>query len=865
MKTFFTCIIFLALTHIARAQHELYTSCAYTYGVPMNFGGSFFRFDSLGNNMHIIHDFDSVTGAYALGAVIQATNGKLYGLTTRGGVNNEGTLFEYDPMFDSFRVRLDIPQYDMGSYNLLQASDGKIYYVSGGSFQHIMEYDVTANTLTQRAYIPYPKVPTGALTEVSGKLYGLTPLGGASGYGQVFEYNLATQALNYIYDFMMTSGCYPKSQMVQATDGLLYGTTRYTPAGMSDPRYGLYSFNPATHAYVYKMDIPAAIGAADYITAAPNGRIYGMGTYGTDISGNHFGCIFEYTPATNTIRITHNFGNQSYAPPPSGSGYLYTGNLPLGGLRLTSYGKMYGANAYCAFEYDYVTDTVWPRATPIGFQTNSNAWFCELCRKPSYKYFPDDTITRCAATPYSFTVHSDNAKSFQWKKNGITVPTQTDSVLTFASVTITDTGTYTCLMTNQCGTTETITSIRLLVTSAPPAGVIVAPATLCEGATAALSYSVASSGTWASSTAAVATVNAATGMLYAAGAGTTFISYSASGACGTTITSTTVTVSPLPQAGTISGAIGVCQGAVTMLTDNSPGGVWESSNTSTATVSGAGGVTGITAGTVIISYLVTNSCGTAIASHSLAVLAPPVAAAISGPATVCEGTTAVLSNTAAGGTWTSSNTASAIINNSGVITGITAGYTVISYAVANGCGAAVATASVTINPLPHAGSISGSDTICTGDVLQLSSDVSGGAWSIDNAGVATVDASGTLTGTAVGSASITYAVTNSCGTATTTLPVAVQSCTTGVANTVTGSGISIFPNPARHTCTIAVNTPVAGECTLILTNTLGQEVYRTGMSTNKPATISLSIPPGIYNLSAATKDNKYNTRLVIEH
>ncbi len=788
MKTFFTCIFFLALAHIARAQHELYTSCAYTSGIPMNYGGSFFRFDSLANNMHIIHDFDSVTGAYAMGAVIQATNGKLYGLTTRGGVDNEGTLFEYDPMLDSFRVRLDIPLNDRGSFNLMQASNGKIYYASGGSFQHIMEYDIAANTLTRRAYIPYPKIAAGALTEVGGKLYGITPLGGVSGYGQIFEYNIATQALSYIYDFVMTSGCYPKSQLVLATDGLLYGTTRYTPAGMSDPRYGLYSFNPASHAYVYKTDLPASIGAVDYITAAPNGRIYGMGSYGTDVSGNHFGCIFEYTPTTNTVRITHNFGNQTYLPPPSGSGYFYTGNLPLGGLKLTSYGKMYGANMHCAFEYDYVTDTVWPRATPIGFQTNSNAWFCELCRKPSYKYFSSDTITRCAAMSYSFTIHSDNAKSFLWKKNGVAVAGQTDSVLAFASLTIADTGTYTCFMTNQCGTTETMSSIRLLVIAAPLAGIISVPGTVCEGATVALSYSVASGGTWASSNTAIATVNPATGTLYAAGPGITSVSYSATGACGTTITSTSVAVSPLPSVGTISGPVSVCQGA-----------------------------------------------------------------AIS------------VSNATAGGTWSSNNTASATIDNSGVITGITAGYTVISYAVANGCGAAVATASVTIDPLPGAGTISGSGMICTGDILQLSNDVTGGAWSVNNAGVATVDAAGTLTGVGAGSVTITYTVTNSCGTAIASLPVVVQACTTGIAHVDANSGIILVPNPVRRTCTVTVTASLPGACTIAVVNALGQVVYSTVISVNTPAVLYLALPPGMYIVSAVSKNNRYTARLIVQH
>jgi hypothetical protein len=51
-------------------------------------------------------------------------------------------------------------------------------------------------------------------------------------------------------------------------------------------------------------------------------------------------------------------------------------------------------------------------------------------------------------------------------------------------------------------------------------------------------------------------------------------------------------------------------------------GVWTSSNVGVASVSGAGLVTGVAAGSVTISYTVTNGCGHASATHAVAVLTP---------------------------------------------------------------------------------------------------------------------------------------------------------------------------------------------------------------------------------------------------
>ena len=73
-----------------------------------------------------------------------------------------------------------------------------------------------------------------------------------------------------------------------------------------------------------------------------------------------------------------------------------------------------------------------------------------------------------------------------------------------------------------------------------------------------------------------------------------------------------MTVSPLPDAGTITGADStVCIENGILLVDAATGGFWSSSSYKATVVGGM--VTGLRAGTVTISYTVTNSCGTATA------------------------------------------------------------------------------------------------------------------------------------------------------------------------------------------------------------------------------------------------------------
>jgi gliding motility-associated-like protein len=161
-------------------------------------------------------------------------------------------------------------------------------------------------------------------------------------------------------------------------------------------------------------------------------------------------------------------------------------------------------------------------------------------------------------------------------------------------------------------------------------------------------------------------------------------------------------VNALPTVAATSGTSTVCIGSTTTLANTTAGGVWSSSNTSIATVSASGVVTGIAAGDATISYMVTNASGCAnTLTKTITVNALPTVAAISGTATACVGSTTTLTNTTAGGVWSSSNASISTVNASGVVAGIAAGNATITYTVtnANGCVSAV-TKTVTINALP---------------------------------------------------------------------------------------------------------------------------------------------------------------------
>ncbi|MCW3124045.1 MAG: hypothetical protein JWQ38_3537 [Flavipsychrobacter sp.] len=315
---------------------------------------------------------------------------------------------------------------------------------------------------------------------------------------------------------------------------------------------------------------------------------------------------------------------------------------------------------------------------------------------------------------------------------------------------------------SSCGTASAVKSMT--VSTLPVVGVITGPSSVCVASTIALTDLIGG-GTWSVSNT-NATVSGGTVTGVASGIST--ISYTVTNACGSTTALKPITVNPLPNAGTITGASVVCVGSTTALTDATTGGVWSSSNTN-ATVTG-GLVMGVATGTATISYTVTNVCGTANALHSMTVNTIPVAGVIAGPSIVCQGATIAMTDAITGGIWSSSNTNATVTG--GLVTGVAGGTADISYTVTNTCGTASAVKSITVNPLPNPGVITGTNTVCIGSSITLTNITTGGTWSSSNTNVTVT--SGAITGVSAGAATISYAVTNACGTATTTKSITVS-------------------------------------------------------------------------------------------
>jgi uncharacterized repeat protein (TIGR03803 family) len=170
--------------------------------------GSLFRTEEDGSDFRLLHQFGIVTNDGRIpNAMLEVSDSLLYGTTQSGGTNNGGTIFRVD-------------------------KDGTNYVV--------LRRFTQADGLSPRG---------GLIEGRDGWLYGTANAGGSMMRGTVFKLSKDGSGFFVLWNFLggMADGGAPQGELVQGTNGVLYGTTRlfgsasrgtifvFTPTGPATP------------------------------------------------------------------------------------------------------------------------------------------------------------------------------------------------------------------------------------------------------------------------------------------------------------------------------------------------------------------------------------------------------------------------------------------------------------------------------------------------------------------------------------------------------------------------------------------------------------------------------------------------------
>jgi uncharacterized repeat protein (TIGR03803 family) len=216
-----------------------------------------------------LHDFEGggADGDTAYSALVADSQGRLYGVTYRGGSFDSGTLY---------RVTLPAGKTDPATFEILHSFTG----AEGAN--------------------PYGDVLIGA----DGAVYGTAVGGGAHNGGTVWRVDPSSLVATDLHDFdpgaTPTDGSSPQSGLAAGPSGLLYGATA---SGGAQGRGTVFAISPKGDTVFYAAIY--AFGAADDGSRPVGGPlvITGKTLFGTTIFGgghngfNEFGTVFELSLA----------------------------------------------------------------------------------------------------------------------------------------------------------------------------------------------------------------------------------------------------------------------------------------------------------------------------------------------------------------------------------------------------------------------------------------------------------------------------------------------------------------------------------------------------------------------------------------
>lgn len=293
--------------------------------------GSVFKI-TLTGTLTTLHSFDASDGVSPGAGLILATNGNFYGTTQYGGVTGYGTVFKMTPSgtlttLYSFCAQLFCADGTQPYAALVQATDGNLYgtTVYGGGHDNFGYcYDYSCGTV-------FKITPSGALTTLyrfctqtncsdgalpagglvqatDGNFYGTTAIGGATGNGTVFKIT-PSRTLTTLYSFCTQVPCSgasdPVGGLVQATDGNFYGTTYY--GGVDSPGT-IFKMTPEG-----SLTALESIGEGATLIQDTSGAFYGTTAWGgTDDDGTVFtlsvglGPFVETQPASGKVGASIN-------------------------------------------------------------------------------------------------------------------------------------------------------------------------------------------------------------------------------------------------------------------------------------------------------------------------------------------------------------------------------------------------------------------------------------------------------------------------------------------------------------------------------------------------------------------------------
>lgn len=290
------------------------------------------------------------SGTVPVSELTTGADGKLYGVTFRGGRQNEGTLYGINKDGTGYRAVHHFGGSDDGKHPsgaLLLATDGGLYGTTtssaAGDKGVVYRFDPATGVMKVLKRLEGATVllgRTGVIEGRDGALYGVAD-GDTTNATAIFRLNKDGTGYRIIRSLPRANSdfAWSRAPLFEGSDGLLYGTCIN---GGTYNRGCLFKLNKQGNEFQTMISFGATPAdpqsPAGGVIEGSDGQLYGQLQYGSGPQGDNEGAIYRISRTGTNFQFLHLFST-------------YTLSNPIGQLVESADGRLYGVTKRGRAEY----------------------------------------------------------------------------------------------------------------------------------------------------------------------------------------------------------------------------------------------------------------------------------------------------------------------------------------------------------------------------------------------------------------------------------------------------------------------------------------------------------------------------------
>lgn len=271
----------------------------YLYGLTTDGGisqdGIMYKIDLEGEDFQVLHNFDQATGANPHGRMIKDANGYFYGYTSFGGANDQGNIFRFDPDGTNYTAIYNFDDPESFPINSLLISGDTLYGLALNETNYIytiFKVHISGAGYTTIYEFDSDVLQNGSISQLVTdglSFYGIFSGDGYHDLGKIFRIKKDGSDYSIIHEFTNYTGGWIFDELLLVDPDDLHQNAKAQPTARkpnveisSTEREKLVNISPNPFKSTFKVEVLSSTAPAIVTIVDVSGRVLSEQVLATD-------------------------------------------------------------------------------------------------------------------------------------------------------------------------------------------------------------------------------------------------------------------------------------------------------------------------------------------------------------------------------------------------------------------------------------------------------------------------------------------------------------------------------------------------------------------------------------------------------